>query len=178
MTFDEAPRPGALEAVRTWQSEGMHLTLLSGDEDGRAQAIADRLGIEDAIGAATPERKLQALRAVQRRGERVAMIGDGLNDAPVLAQADVSIAMGQGAALARGNADAVLLSERLEDVAEAGALARRTMRTIRQNLAWAVVYNAACVPLALAGFLPPWAAGLGMSLSSLAVTLNSLRLAR
>jgi Cu2+-exporting ATPase len=164
--------------VQAWHADGLRLTLLSGDEAGRAQALARRLGIDDAIGAATPERKLRALRAAQRRGERVAMIGDGLNDAPVLAQADVSFAMGHGAALARVNADAVLLSDRLEPLAEAGALARRTMRVIRQNIAWGIAYNAACVPLALAGFLPPWAAGLGMSLSSLAVTLNSLRLAR
>jgi Cu2+-exporting ATPase len=178
LDFDEAPRPGAPDAVRAWQAEGVRVTLLSGDEAGRAHALARRLGIADAIGAATPERKLQALSDAQRQGERVAMIGDGINDAPVLAQADVSVAMARGAALARCNADAVLLSDRLEDVVEAGALARRTMRVIRQNIAWGIAYNAACVPLALAGLLPPWAAGLGMSLSSLAVVANSLRLAR
>jgi Cu2+-exporting ATPase len=178
LDFDETPRPGALEAVRAWQARGMRVTLLSGDDAARTRALAQRLGLDDAIGAATPERKLQALDDAQRRGECVAMLGDGLNDAPVLARADVSVAMPRGAALARGSADAVLLSERLEDVVEAGALARRTMRVIRQNIAWGIAYNAACVPLALAGLLPPWAAGLGMSLSSLAVVGNSLRLAR
>jgi len=96
----------------------------------------------------------------------------------VLAQADVSLAMGEGALVARANADAVLLSNSLGDVAAVRGLARRTMRVIRQNMLWAAAYNAACVPLALAGLLPPWAAGLGMAASSLFVVLNSLRLAR
>jgi Cu2+-exporting ATPase len=106
------------------------------------------------------------------------MVGDGLNDAPVLARADVSFAFAHGAAVARAGSDAVLLGQRMADVADACDHARRTLRVIRQNFAWAAAYNGLCIPLALMGWLPPWAAGIGMASSSLLVVLNALRLSR
>lgn len=178
LQFDEALRADAALAVQRLQAQGLQVRLLSGDDPARVARLAQRLGVDAREGAATPEGKLAALRKLQARQQRVLMVGDGVNDAPVLAQADVSFAMGQGAAVARVHADAVLLSGRLADVAHSCALARRTVRVIRQNLAWSALYNAACVPLALLGWLPPWAAGLGMAASSLLVVGNALRLAR
>ena len=176
--FDEALRPGAAEAIAALRRQGIDVLLLSGDRDARVQSLAAQLGPARAQGAATPQDKLAAMRAAQAEGRVVAMLGDGINDAPVLAQADVSLAMGEGADLARHSADALLLSMRLADVAHAFALARRTQRVVRQNIAWAVAYNAACIPLALLGWLPPWLAGLGMAASSLVVVGNALRLSR
>jgi P-type Cu2+ transporter len=178
MHFDETLREDAADAVRALRDEGVSITLLSGDDAQRVERLAERLGIAHWVAAATPERKLEALREAQAGGRAVAMVGDGVNDAPVLAQADVSFAMAQGAQIARQAADAVLLGGRLGDVAQALRLARRTRRVMKINLAWAALYNAACVPLALVGWLPPWAAGLGMALSSLVVVGHSMRLAR
>jgi Cu2+-exporting ATPase len=178
LRFDETLAAGSMQAVAALQAAGLTLTLLSGDEPQRVRRLAERLGIDDAIGAATPERKLAALCERQARGEPVAMVGDGVNDAPVLAQADVSFALAHGAQIARSAADAVLLSGRIDDVAWAVQLARRSVRVMRQNLAWAAAYNAICVPLALLGYLPPWAAGLGMAASSIVVVLNAMRLAK
>ncbi len=176
--FDEHLRDDALTAVQALQADGVRVGLLSGDSDGRVQHVAGALGITSAAGALQPADKLAAVRAAQQRGDVVAMLGDGVNDAPVLAQANVSLAMGEGALLARTQADAIVISNRLSDVAHARALARRALRVVHQNLAWAAAYNAACVPLALVGWLPPWAAGLGMASSSLLVVLNSMRLSR
>ncbi len=176
--FDEQLRDDALAAVQALQAGGVRVGLLSGDSAARVQQLAGALGITSAAGALHPSDKLAAVRAAQQRGEVVAMLGDGVNDAPVLAQANVSLAMGEGALLARTQADAILISNRLSDVARARVLARQALRIVHQNLVWAAAYNAACVPLALAGWLPPWAAGLGMATSSLVVVLNSLRLSR
>ncbi|MBN8492328.1 MAG: HAD-IC family P-type ATPase, partial [Burkholderiales bacterium] len=176
--FQEVLREGASEAVAQLRAAGYRLSLLSGDDASRAQRLARQLGLDDAIGGATPQRKLDELAAAQARGERVAMVGDGVNDAPVLARADVSLAMGQGALVARAQADAVLMSSRPLDIVQTLQVARRTLRIVRQNLVWALLYNLACVPLALLGYLPPWAAGLGMAASSTVVVLNALRAAR
>lgn len=176
LRFDEAVRPGVAAALAELRAEGVRVTLLSGDAPRRVERMAALLGLDTAIGGATPEAKLAAVRAAQAGGETVAMLGDGINDAPVLAQADVSLAMGAGALLARGHADAVLLANRIGDVVALRRLSQRCVRVIRQNIAWAATYNAVCVPLALAGMLPPWAAGLGMAASSLFVVCNALRL--
>ncbi len=176
--FDEQLRPGAEEAVRAWQSEAMQVTLLSGDSLPRAQGLAERLGITDVVAGASPDDKLRAVAAAQARGETVIMIGDGVNDAPVLARADVSIAMGQGAVVSKVHADAVVLSGRWDDIVHARRVAGRAVRIVRQNLLWAAAYNLTCIPLAMLGYLPPWAAGLGMATSSMAVVLNALRASR
>ena len=116
------------------------------------------------------------MRAAQQRGRKVAVVGDGLNDGPVLAGAHVSFVFGQAVPLAQAQADFVLMGEQISAVATAFQLSRRTLDVVRQNLWWAALYNAVCVPLAVAGWLPAWLAGLGMGLSSLLVVLNALRL--
>ena len=176
LRFGERLRADAAQAVAQLRAQGLRVLLLSGDAPARAEALAQEAGIAEVRGGATPEDKLAAVAALQQQGRCVLMLGDGINDAPVLARADASLAMGQGALLARAQADAVLLSGRLMAVVELRALALRTRRVIRQNLAWAAFYNAACIPLALLGLLPPWAAGLGMAASSLLVVLNAGRL--
>ena len=176
--FAETLRADALAAVRALEGDGVRVALISGDTPARVDRIGRLLGLADCRGGMTPQDKLAAVRAAQTRGERVAMLGDGINDGPVLAQADTSLAMGEGAQIARAQADGVLVSNALHDVVRARVLAKKSLRIVRQNLVWAAGYNAACVPLAVLGWLPPWAAGLGMATSSLVVVLNSLRLAR
>ena len=177
-SFEEALRPDAVATVAALHGAGLTVTLLSGDAGARVRRVADRLGFDHAKGDADPAAKLEAVAALQRAGHRVGMVGDGLNDAPVMARADVSFAIGDGPALTRAKADFILMSGSLADVARARATAHRAMRVVRQNLAWAVAYNATCVPLALLGWFPPWAAGLGMATSSLVVVLNALRIDR
>ena len=176
--FAEVLRHDAHASVDLLRASGLAIELLSGDAPARVAAVARELGVARARGDASPADKLAAVAALQAEGHRVAMVGDGLNDAPVMARADVSFAIGDGPALTRSHADFVLLSGTLADVAAARTIARRAMRVVRQNLAWAVAYNAVCVPVALLGWFPPWAAGLGMATSSLVVVLNALRIDR
>ena len=178
ISFEETLRPGTHEALQALQRDGVQITLLTGDAPARAQALARRLGVHDVRARATPEAKLAAVAQAQSEGRVVAMVGDGINDAPVLALADVSLAMGQGALVSRSQADAVITSNHMGDFVRARQTARRAVRIVRQNLAWAAAYNATSIPLALVGWLPPWAAGLGMAGSSLVVVLNALRAAR
>ncbi|RZL05628.1 MAG: cation-translocating P-type ATPase [Rubrivivax sp.] len=142
--------------------------------------MARALGLPDdhAEAECTPDRKLAALNAWQAAGRRVAMVGDGLNDGPVLAGADASFAFGPAVPITQARADVVVMGHELLRVAETVAMARRAMRVVRQNLAGSAVYNAICIPLALGGWLPAWLAGLGMAASSLLVVLNAARLAR
>lgn len=174
--FAEQLRPDARRAVAELQAAGLRVALLSGDRDEAARRVATALGITEVESGATPEHKLHWVQRLQAAGHRVVMVGDGLNDGPVAAQADVSIAIGQGAPLVHAQADFTLPGARLAEVAEARRLASATLRVIRQNLAWAAGYNAISVPLAIVGWLPPWAAGLGMAASSLLVMGNAARL--
>ncbi len=176
--FAERERAGAADAVQRLRAQGLALHLASGDADAPVQRFARAMGIGAVHARQSPEDKLDLVRALQREGRIVAMVGDGLNDAPVLAGADVSLAIGDGAALAQRAADLVLSGSSLGGVPAAIELARRTRRIVRQNLAWAFGYNLLALPLAASGLVTPWLAALGMALSSLAVTANSLRLAK
>ncbi|HTY02824.1 MAG TPA: heavy metal translocating P-type ATPase [Rhodocyclaceae bacterium] len=169
-------RAGAAEALAALKAQGAQLTVLSGDAPEAVGRIGKELGIDSAFGGMTPEAKHEAIRRLQQEGALVAMVGDGVNDAPVLAQAHVSVAMGGGTDLARSQGDVVLLSNDLGHLAGGVRTARKTLRVIRQNLAWAFVYNVVAIPLAMAGHVTPWLAGIGMSASSLLVVLNALRL--
>jgi P-type Cu2+ transporter len=172
----DALRPGAAEALGRMRDRGAKLTILSGDAPQTVAAVAAELGVADCHGGMTPEGKYAFLRDAQAQGETVAMVGDGVNDAPVLAQAHVSVAMGGGTDLARGQADVVLLSDDLRHLANGVELARKALAIIRQNLVWAFTYNVVAIPLAMVGWVTPWMAGIGMSASSLLVVLNALRL--
>jgi len=178
-TFElgEDIRPDARSTVAALQAAGIEVRILSGDGDAAVSRVAAAIGVEQARGACTPQDKLSFLQQAQQQGRKVAVVGDGLNDGPALAGAQVSFAIGQAVPLARAQADFVVLGERLASVSQSLLLARRTMGIVRQNLWWAVAYNAVCVPLAVAGWLPAWLAGLGMAASSLLVVLNALRLA-
>jgi Cu2+-exporting ATPase len=176
-TLSETLRPEALSAIGRLREAGMQLEILSGDAPDRVARVAKALGIETWHAQASPEDKLARIEALGRLGRRMAMVGDGINDAPVLARAHVSIAFATGAPLAQHRADLLLLGERLDRLALARDHARQAMRVVRQNLIFATAYNAVGIPLALAGWLPPWLAGLGMAGSSLIVVLNALRLA-
>ncbi len=174
----ERVRPDAAESLAGLRAQGIRVAIASGDRAEPVQAVADRLRVADWHASLEPAAKLSLVREMQSRGSVVGMIGDGINDSPVLAGADVSIAVGSGASLAHHSADCVLVGNRLDALPEALALARRTMRIVRQNLGWAIGYNALAVPLAAAGVIAPWLAALGMSASSLLVTFNALRLGR
>ena len=179
-SFDvpEAARGDAHVALCQLREQGLALHLASGDGIAAVERIANLLGIDDAHARQAPEEKLARIRSLQSSGHVVAMVGDGLNDAPVLAGADVSIAMGNGAALAQHSADFVLNDSTLTSIPAAIALARRSRRIIHENLAWALGYNLIALPLAVCGLVTPLLAALGMATSSLVVTLNALRLSR
>lgn len=174
----DAVREDARATVAYFQQMGKTVILLSGDQAEVTQHVAAELGISDAHGDCLPEQKLAFVQDLQQQGAIVAMVGDGINDAAVLRGADVSFAMGSGAALAQTHADTVLLSPRLSAIAETAEVASKAMQVIRQNLAWASFYNVVAIPAAAVGWINPWMSGIGMSVSSAVVVLNALRLRR
>lgn len=176
--LEEGLRADATDAVAALKQAGIVTWLLSGDRLDAAKRVAMAVGVDHVVAGASPEQKLQELIALQGAGRKVAMVGDGLNDGPVLARADTSFALGTAAPLAQAQSDYVIQGGSVMEVARTLVQARRTMRIVRQNLAWAAAYNAVSVPLALLGYMPPWAAGLGMAVSSFWVIGNALRLNR
>jgi len=176
--FSDRLREDAESVVAALRERGLEVMLLTGDRPAAAARAAQTCGIEGYRAALSPEDKMHAVRALQQGGARVMMIGDGINDAPVLAAADVSVAMGGATALARVSADIVLMSNRLQSIAEIFEIAARTRRVVLQNLAWALLYNFGAIPAAALGLVAPWLAALGMSASSLVVVSNALRLGR
>ena len=179
-TFElaEGLRSQAIPTLQVLREAQIQVQMLSGDSPASVQRVALQASIGTARGGCTPQDKLSILTELQGQGRTVCMVGDGLNDGPVLAGANVSFAFGQAVPLAQAQADFVVLGGNLMAIAQSILLARRTMAIVRQNLWWALAYNAACIPLAVAGWLPAWAAGLGMATSSLIVVLNALRLSR
>ncbi len=174
----DALRADAAAVVRSVQRRGQRVILLSGDAQDVVTSVARQLGVDTALGGQLPSDKLAYVRALQADGAVVAMVGDGINDAAVLSGADVSFAMGGGAALAHMHADCLLLSGRLASLDDAAAVSARALGVIRQNLLWASVYNALAIPAAAFGLLNPWLCAAGMSLSSALVVVNALRLRR
>ena len=169
-------RKEAKQTIEKLQAMGIKVSLLSGDNPQAVKSVSSVLGIENAIAERLPADKLAQVQQYQSQGDVVAMIGDGVNDAPVLAAADVSIAMGSGSQLAQASADMILLSENLVQLPSSIQLSKRMQNIIHQNFGWAIVYNIVAIPLAAMGWVTPWMAAIGMSMSSLLVVLNALRL--
>ncbi|MDM0117698.1 cation-translocating P-type ATPase [Variovorax sp. J22R133] len=172
----EELRADAAAAVAALVAQGLAVHLLSGDQAASARTVAQQAGIRQVKGDCTPEEKLLILSALQRQGHRVAMVGDGLNDGPALARADASFAFGEAVPLTQAHSDFIVTGASLDTIPSAIHQARCTLRVVRQNLWWAASYNALCIPLAIAGWVPAWLAGIGMAASSLAVVLNAARL--
>jgi len=174
----ERLRADACAAIAALQAQGVTVLIASGDAESRVSSVAARLNVDAWRARALPADKLAWLTELRAGGARVLAVGDGVNDAPVLAGADVAIALAEGAELTQASSDIVLAGGRLDVIAPARAIAQRTLAIVRQNQRWALFYNLSAVPLAALGFIPPWLAALGMSLSSLGVILNALRIGR
>ncbi|WP_130887685.1 heavy metal translocating P-type ATPase [Pseudomonas sp. Sample_21] len=178
LVLDDRLRDDAPALLAACKARGWRTLLLSGDSSPMVASVAAELGIDEARGGLRPDDKLQVLQQLHKEGRKVLMLGDGVNDVPVLAAADISVAMGSATDLAKTSADAVLLSNRLDALVQAFTLARRTRRVIIENLLWAALYNGLMLPFAALGWITPVWAAVGMSISSLTVVLNALRLTR
>ncbi len=176
--IDETLRQDAVKTIAELKARGLKVLMLSGDTQAAVQRVAAQLGLENARGDCTPDEKLAVTQALQAEGRKVLMVGDGLNDGPTLAAAHVSVAVGAAVPLAQAQSDFVMPSAQLPMLPIMLVQANRCMRVVKQNLAWAAIYNAVCVPLALSGYLPAWLAGLGMAASSLLVVANAARLSQ
>ena len=174
--LSDSIRPEARALIEQLHLKQRHSHLMSGDRMESAIIISDQLGIEHCLGNMRPEDKLNNVKSLQQQGAIVVMTGDGVNDAPVLAGADLSIAMGKGTQLAAATADMILISNNIEHIYHGYLIATRTLRIIKQNLGWALLYNLIAIPAAAMGYVDPWLAALGMSASSLVVVLNAMRL--
>lgn len=168
-------RPGVPSVVQYFSSLGMKISILSGDDEAIVREVAEHCAVDEYFSRVSPSQKLAQIEAWQTDQQRVLFVGDGINDAPALAQAAVGVAMGSGSAMSRSGADVILLNDDLSDLVELSTIADKGRALIRQNLWWAGGYNVMIIPAALAGLVPPWLAAVGMSLSSLVVVLNSFR---
>ena len=172
----EQLRPGAAEAVRALRDRSMELWMISGDKREKAERIAGMLGIENVLCEVRPADKSDAVKALQARGKHVCFVGDGINDSPALACADIGVALGCGADIAISTADVMIVSSSMQSVKTVFDISAATMKNVRQNLIWAAVYNVICIPLAASGIINPSIAAAAMALSSNGVLLNALRL--
>ena len=184
VSLSDRPRPGARAAVEELRSAGLRVLMLTGDQESSARAIARDLGIDEVVAGVLPDGKLETLRRLQAEGRRAAMIGDGINDAPALAAAHVGVALATGTDVAREAADLTLMRPDLSLIGQARSLSGSAVRLMKQNLFWALVYNAFCIPIAAGVLYPafgillsPVVASAAMAFSSVSVVSNSLRLA-
>jgi len=176
--FEDEVREESKVMVEQLQQENIKIHLLSGDNHTVTHKVAQQLHINNITAEAKPDKKLNYVRNLQQENKVVVMTGDGINDAPVLAGADISIAMGSGSQLATTHADMILISNHIQHIAAGFVLAKKTFRIIKQNLSWAIIYNLIAIPAAAMGYVQPWLAAIGMSISSLVVVLNALRLSK
>jgi Cu2+-exporting ATPase len=176
--LSDSLREDSKKAIQSFKNMGLKTHILSGDQEHSVTSIAKSLQIDSYHANQSPEEKLHFVKRLQTQGKQIAMVGDGINDLPVLSGAKLSIAMGEASDITKMNSDAILLNSKLAVLNEAFAKAMQTRKIIKENITWAIAYNLCMLPLAAAGFVPPYLAALGMSLSSLIVVFNSIRLKR